>query len=517
MVRKLSALFILSLLSIAGCRREASVEPEGFAAGDVLKQKQVTVEVPQGDPLSQEELDRAIIGKLEEKNDFQWNMIDLRTLWSATLYNDHSVSIGYKPANMGNIDDVIHDIDIRKSEWRAVHDALIELVLTGLNHERAKPLTAADIMVEDDAILPIITLRLTDKEVITRLYNLENVRYIEPLDYWPAVASNDERSSSGCSASTTALYPADYTTITPNALLPWNFNTHNIPNAWNTSQGAGITIGVIDAGISSSQSLMGSDFNNGDSNVGRTVTTSYTYGTTAFTTCTHGTSMSSTATGPRNNAGSSTGVAYKSSLAFVRGANDVLLDEGAERTGVKNGLVQLSGNAQVRVISISMGSPFSYSVLSDGINYAYGAGKLVLCAAGTSFSWTSWWGVIYPAAYSNCVAVTGVKENGSKCATCHDGSQVDLTICMERTSDSNRNSLALPLSGNTPTYIGGSSVATSTAAGIAALAWSVKPNATRAQILNCLTSTAQFANAPSSSKGYGNINASAAVNCALAL
>ena len=60
MVRKLSALFILSLLSIAGCRREASVEPEGFAAGDVLKQKQVTVEVPQGDPLSQEELDRAI-------------------------------------------------------------------------------------------------------------------------------------------------------------------------------------------------------------------------------------------------------------------------------------------------------------------------------------------------------------------------------------------------------------------------------------------------------------------------
>jgi serine protease len=88
---------------------------------------------------------------------------------------------------------------------------------------------------------------------------------------------------------------------------------------------------------------------------------------------------------------------------------------------------------------------------------------------------------------------------------------------MERTSNSSRNSLALAASGTTPTYIGGSSVATSTAAGIAALVWSVKPTATRAQILSCLTSTAQFAGAPSGSKGYGNINASAAVNCALAL
>ncbi|MBK8416854.1 MAG: hypothetical protein IPL22_21500 [Bacteroidetes bacterium] len=39
-------------------------------------------------------------------------------------------------------------------------------------------------------------------------------------------------------------------------------------------------------------------------------------------------------------------------------------------------------------------------------NYAYGLGKFILAAAGTSFSWTSWWGVIYPAAYSSCVAVT---------------------------------------------------------------------------------------------------------------
>jgi hypothetical protein len=155
-------------------------------------------------------------------------------------------------------------------------------------------------------------------------------------------------------------------------------------------------------------------------------------------------------------------------------------------------------------------------VLTDGVNYAHSRGKMILAAAGTSFDWTSWWGVIYPAALSKCVAVTGVKENGSRCSSCHDGSQVDLTIVMERNSSSDRNSLSLPASGTAPTYIGGSSSATATAAGIAAVVWSANPGKTREQVLQCLTSTAQFAASPSGSKGYGNINASAAVNCALA-
>ena len=86
---------------------------------------------------------------------------------------------------------------------------------------------------------------------------------------------------------------------------------------------------------------------------------------------------------------------------------------------------------------------------------------------------------------------------------------------MERSANSNRNSLSLPPSGTSPTYIGGSSSATATAAGIAALVWSVNTVRAREQVLQCLTSTAQFANGPSGSKGYGNINASAAVNCAL--
>lgn len=516
MFRHIPSLFIAAALLITACRREPTEGPQLTYDGDVLKYRESLQPAPEGDPLSQEDLDRTIISMLEQRNDLQWSMVDLRTLWSATQYNDHSVSIGYQPASATRVEEQLHLVNIQQGEWRAVHDALIQRVLELLNRDGRAQVTLRDILVEDDPVLPVITLRLTDKEVITELVNLRNVRYVEPLDYWPAVAQ-EERSTSGCSPSTYGLNAADFTTITPNAKLPWNFNNHAIPGAWNSAQGQGITVGVIDAGLSSAQPYIGSAFNDGDSNVGRTFTASATLGTSAYTSCSHGTAMAGQAVGPRNTGGASTGVAYKSSLRFIRASEDVVLDKSSERTAVKNALVALGNDASVRVISMSIGTPFSYSVLSDGVNYAHGQGKLVMAAGGTSFSWTSWWGVIYPAAYSNCVAVTGVKENGSRCGSCHDGSQIDLTICMERSSDSNRNSLSLSPSGNTPSYIGGSSSATATAAGIAALVWSAKPTATRAQVLNCLTSTAQFATAPSGSKGFGNINAQAAVNCALAL
>jgi serine protease len=143
-------------------------------------------------------------------------------------------------------------------------------------------------------------------------------------------------------------------------------------------------------------------------------------------------------------------------------------------------------------------------------------GKLLLAAAGTSFSWTSWWGVVYPAAHSQCVAVTGVKENYNTCSSCHDGSEVDLTVVMERSSNSNRNSLSLRPSGTSPAYIGGSSVATASVAGVAGLVWSLNPNFTKEQVYNFIKTTSQYYPGYSSYAGYGNINAQAAVAAAQA-
>ncbi|MDQ3051226.1 MAG: S8/S53 family peptidase [Bacteroidota bacterium] len=513
MKNKLTLLFTVFLIAVVSCTK-----PDDDYMCDeqsvVLKEKANPAPLPSGPPLTRTQLDQTVIGLLESRNDFQWEWVDLKTLWSAVQYGDKSLAIGYKPATEGDISQKLHKINIKSDAYKRVHDALIEMILDELNKNSGKPVALQDILVEDDPVLPIITLRLTDKNVITRLYNLENVRYLDPLDYWPA---NVERvtSTSGCSASTTGLNSADFTTITPGARLPWNFNNHNIPAAWASGQGANMTIGVIDAGISSSQSLINGMFNNGDSNVGRMVSTDYTYGSTAFTSCTHGTSMSGQALGPRNNQNSTTGVAYKSNLHFIRACEDVVLDGSSEKTGTKNALISMGNRSDIQIISMSIGSPFGSSVLKDGADYAYGKGKLILAAAGTSYGWTSWYGVIYPAAYSSCVAVTGVKESGARCSSCHDGGKVLYTIIMERSASSSRNSLSLPFSGTTPTYIGGSSSATATAAGIASVVWGLRPNMTREQLLTCLTNTSQFYPSRSSSKGYGNLNASAAVNYAL--
>lgn len=511
-MKKILLSALAGLVLFASCEKNEPGNPlqtpSAIVSEDVLKEKANPVEAPTGNPLSKQETDRIIVGLLEEKGDFTWNMIDLKTLWSAAQYGDQTIALGYRPAGTGDLEKTIHQIDIKSKEWKQVHDALIQLIVRESSKAAGTEVKWADIMVEDDPVLPILTFRATSASVITKLYNLENTRYLEPLDYWP---ENAERSTSGCAGSSEPLNNSDFTTISPAARMPWNFPLVNIPNAWNTSQGSNITIGVIDAGLSSSQSLLNSQFTNGLSG-GRSISTDYTFGGSAFASCSHGTSMSGIAAGPRNNLNSSTGVAYKSNLHFIRACEDVVLDKSSERTAVKNALIRMGNRSDIKIISMSIGTPFSSGVLEDGANYANNRGKLIFAAAGTSFSWTSWWGVIYPARYSSCIAVTGVKENGSTCSTCHDGSQVVFTIPMERNVDSDRNTLSLGTSGTTPTYVGGSSSATATAAGIAALVWSVNPSLTKSQVLTSLVTTSQNYPGINSSKGYGNLNAQAAVN-----
>jgi serine protease len=511
-MKKITLLVSAVVLFTISCnKQEIETSDPVFSSSAVLRQKANPAPVPVGDPLPASEIDKMIAKKMDQQNTFSWQDASLQYIWSAAVNSDHVVAVGYQPIGVTDVEKNIHLLNLSAGNWKQVHDAIIKLVLDGINKDNPDPVTLEQILTEDDKKLPILTFKITNRNVLTALYNLENTRYLEPLGYYPADARFRVLSTSGCSASTQSLNTADWTIIAPNCRLPWNYNNVNIPAAWNVSQGEGIKIGVIDGGISSTQALLGSQFNNGFSNVSRTVTTDYTYGTSAYTTCTHGTSMTGLAAGPRNDQDAVTGVAYKASLHFIHACEDVVLDQSAEKTGVKNALIRMGDIADVKIVSMSVGSPFASNVLKDGCIYAYNNGKMLLAAAGTSFSWTTWWGVVYPAAYSQCYAITGVKENGSTCNSCHDGSQVKFTIPMERSTNANRNSLSLPLSGSTPTYIGGSSCATATAAGIAALVWGVKPVLTRDQVYTCMKNTAQYYPNPNSSRGYGNLNASAAV------
>jgi hypothetical protein len=96
------------------------------------------------------------------------------------------------------------------------------------------------------------------EETITALRQMKTIRYVEPADYhyfeneakYNTTAKSSGSGSSGCGFSTATLSAVDYTSTTPSAKIPWAFTKHNIPDAWSYSTGAGVTIGLIDTGVS---------------------------------------------------------------------------------------------------------------------------------------------------------------------------------------------------------------------------------------------------------------------------
>jgi len=330
------------------------------------------------------------------------------------------------------------------------------------------------------------------------------------------------KSGAGCGYDAESLNAADYTTIAPGALVSWTFYKHNIPSAWNYSTGAGVGIGVIDTGLTPNNSLLNGNFNDGYSS-GRYVQTYGTYVDSWWPwstrtdgpndKCGHGTSMAAAATAPRNNNGMPVGVAYNSNLISYRGTKNVLLDGYHEQKGVANALKALGRRSDVKIISMSIGHIISVGRIKDAVRYANSRGKLIFAAGGTSTSFTNFVGVIFPAWMDETVAVTGVTDanNYEECDICHKGSKIDFTVVMQRNGNGSRTTPVLSYYNNQTDYVGGSSVATATTAGIAALVWSRHPGWSKTQVLNRLKQSADFYPNKNSQYGYGNIDALQAV------
>jgi len=164
---------------------------------------------------------------------------------------------------------------------------------------------------------------------------------------------------------------------------------------------------------------------------------------------------------------------------------------------------------------MSMGDLFSSGQVTDAVNYAYNQGKMILAAAGTSFEFTTFVGVIFPANLSSTLAITGIKtgslNNMQKCSNCHSGSLVDFVVTMQDRNNASRTPLTLADVGNAPTYTGGSSVATATAAGIAALVWATDPSQSRANVMDRMKEASNFYPNRNGQFGWGLIDANAAV------
>ncbi|MCC6257144.1 MAG: S8/S53 family peptidase [Chitinophagaceae bacterium] len=509
-MNKTFILVVVSMIVLASCKKSA------VESIDAAKQK-----------YSSEEIDAFIKKKIETEKKFEWNWANNGMVWSALNESDHILSVGYQPEGFSNTDNRLAEIDINSSEWKEARRQVMQIILEEESRGR-KPITEKEIVQWDETVLPVIDVYITNLSTIEKLRSSKLVRYAEPMGYEPKEVAAKITSDSGCDGNgpeTGLAAGVDYSVIAPGSKQSWNYAYQNIPSAWTKSTGAGIKIFVIDTGVEFDQENLGTAFNQGYSS-GRSLERIVTYPRatifgipygpveTPDDGCGHGTCMAGAVAAPRGVDGASCGVAYNCNLVTCRGAEDVFLDGSREVKGTSDGFTNAGNRSDVKIISMSMGRITSSSQLRDAIRFAYGKGKLIFCAAGTSFSWTAgWFGVIFPASMTEVNAVTGVRDNSfnTACTTCHEGSQTDFTVVMERASDS-RHPLTLAAFGNTPSTVGGSSVATATTAGIAALVWSRYPAYNRDQILNKLIVNATNYPVKNSLFGWGNIDAGLATN-----
>jgi subtilisin family serine protease len=512
-MKRILPYLILSLMVFAACKKTANDLTEPAVEEKVA---------------SREEINTFIKAELQRVQKFEWKTASDVIVWSALQQSDNIMSVGYKAAGASNVETNLHTIDINSADWKAAKDKVLAQILES-ERKLDKDLQLSDIIQWDETVLPVTDVLVKNIETVKMLRSNNLVRYAEPMGYEPNTGMEVQaRSSSGCGSNTAEaglVANVDYTTITPNAKQSWNHSYHKITQAWAKSTGAGTKIFIIDTGCEYDQENLGSAFNQGSSS-GRSVEKIVTLPRSTFLGiptgpvetpddgCGHGTSMAGAAAAPRGTDGASVGVAYNCNLVTCRAAEDVLIDGSREVKGVSDAYTNAANRADVKIISMSMGKITSSSQISDAINYAYGKGKLMFCAAGTSFSWTAgWYGVIFPAYLSNVNAVTGVRDNNFKtsCTDCHDGSETDFTIVMEKASNE-RHPLTLAMTGDAPSTVGGSSVSTATMAGIAALVWSRFPTYTRDQVLNKLIQNSANYPTRNGSYGWGNVNADGATN-----
>ncbi len=493
-MKKLMSLLV-GLLLVLSCSQEettvntATPEPEGL--------------------VSVAEVNEFIANELKQSGDVDWTRAPSHILYSAVMHGGNVLSVGYGAEGESFV------VGAKSNRLVSVLQNIQEIVAT------AEGVSKSDSAALVDETLNYTEVTVTQLATIKALQKADAIRYLDPVGYGLYLEQAVQSKSAGCFKGSSTINRGDYISITPGAQQPWNFSLHKIPDAWKLSTGQGITVGLIDTGVSQNQQLLGNNFNAGASR-GRTIQRRGTFTDSPWwwvdkvdgpnDKCGHGTQMASIIAGPRNSEGVPMGVAYNCNLISYRATGDVVLDDYHERKGVSNALKELADNSSVKIISMSIGFPWSIGNVKDAVKYAYSKGKLIIAAGGTSTTFTNWYGIIFPADMKETVAVTGIKDNGyNRCDICHDGKKIDFTIIMQRASNAQRNVPVLGFNSGTAAYTGGSSAATAATAGIAALIWSRNPNMSRTQVLNKLKKAAELYPNKDDRFGYGNIDALKAV------
>lgn len=272
----------------------------------------------------------------------------------------------------------------------------------------------------------------------------------------------------------------------------WHINKIGASTAWDSTQGAGITIAILDTGVDGAHPDLAA----------RMVPGWDIYGNTSNTTdlCGHGTAVAGTAAATGNNGAGVAGIAGQARIMPLRVAyKDATSGQCyAYQSTIASGVTYAADHG-ARVVNVSFANSSNSAAVQSAGNYLKGKGGLLFTAANNynrdeGFTPTT-----------ALIAVSATDSADNKSSFSSYGKFV---------------SLAAPGTGVYTTSRGGSygawsgtSFASPAAAGVAALVFAANPSLTADQAQNILFSTAVDLGAAGRDIyfGYGRVNAAAAV------
>ncbi|MDJ1173340.1 S8 family peptidase [Roseofilum capinflatum] len=207
------------------------------------------------------------------------------------------------------------------------------------------------------------------------------------------------------------IYQATEIPNDPDYAKQWNLRSINMESAWDDTKGQGVTVAVIDTGITQVPDLKDTKFAQGYDFVNDRIEAKDDAG--------HGTHVAGTIAQSTNNDYGVAGIAYEAKLMPLK----VLGASGGGTVADIAEAIKFAADHEADVINLSLGGAGESALLKEAIDYAYNKGLVVVAAAGNSNQNAA----SYPARYPHAIGISALDPSGAKAPYSNYGAGVDLS------------------------------------------------------------------------------------------
>jgi serine protease len=286
----------------------------------------------------------------------------------------------------------------------------------------------------------------------------------------------------------------------------WNLRQIKIEEAWRRgAKGRGVTVAVIDTGISRGPDLAKTEFVPGYDFVNNRPKAQDDNG--------HGTHVAGTIAQSTNNRYGVAGVAYEAKLMPLK----VLSRGGSGTVADIAEAIRFAADKGAQVINMSLGGGGDSKLMREAIEYAHQKGVVIVAAAGNEGRAQA----SYPALYPHVIAVSAIGPDQQKTAYSNYGEGVDIAAPGGATRTSEQDGiLQETINPRDPRqfqfkYLQGTSMASPHVAGVAALVKARRWSLSADEVWNLLKASAQPVKGDSQNYyGAGYLDAEKAVKMA---